>query len=122
MYVVLLGKATYTKVQSVIWICYVNMSGLFVNREKELLEINSKLDQIFKSVEVKSVKLNVAKCTTFSSGTVLSKTSKISPSPREQLSTKNTSKTSTNEVSKTEKLAPTSNLIYWNSFLNNKKI
>lgn len=98
------------------------MAGLFVNREKELLEINSKLDQMFKSVEVKSIKLNVPKCSTLSSGTTLSKTRKISPSPREQLSTKNTSKASTNEAIKSEKLAPTSNLIYWHSFLTNKKI
>lgn len=78
------------------------MAGLFVNREKELLEINSKLDHIFKSVEVKSVKLNAAKCT------ALSKTSKISPTPKTQISTtKNTSKTSTTEAIKSEKQAPT---------------
>lgn len=79
------------------------MAGLLVNREKELLEINSKLDHIFKSVEVKSVKLNAAKT---------AKTSKISPSPREQFSSKNALKSSTNEGTKSEKLAPTTSNLH----------
>lgn len=98
------------------------MAGLLVNREKELLEINSKLDHMFKSVEIKSIKLNAAKFTNSSNGTAVSKTNKISPSPRVQLPIKNTLKTSTNDAIKYEKPAPTSNLFHSNSFLTNKQI